>query len=352
MISLRQHIFSLVAVFVALAIGIAAGSTVVRGPLLDSLRARLESAEESIQVERAENDVLAAEVAQLDPWVEDGPDQLLAGRLPDTAVLLVVAGDVDQDAVTGMIRALRASAARLVGEVRIDPAVFDPDQRERLQEVVGAIAGRSLAGTDGDEGDDAGEDPAVALGEVVAERILRTRDVVVAGGVRSDQVVRSAFGDLEDAGLVDLLQLSAAEAPVGSFDLMVMTDRNARFDPARTLDQVIAVHDPATGATGDDAEEGAQEGSAEEADGRSGAITVLVAEVGRVLPTNGDPAPSYVGAIRANGRLRDEVNTVDNAETILGWIAAVLGLESAEPGSADHYGFRQGADRPIPTRTS
>ncbi|TPW12136.1 MAG: hypothetical protein FD127_2808, partial [Acidimicrobiaceae bacterium] len=63
MISLRQHIFSLVAVFVALAVGIAAGSTVVRGPLLDSLRARLDSAEQNIETERAENDLLAAELA-------------------------------------------------------------------------------------------------------------------------------------------------------------------------------------------------------------------------------------------------------------------------------------------------
>ena len=74
MISLRQHLFSLIAVFVALAIGIAAGSTVVRGPLLDSTRARLESAEEVIAAERAENELLTAEVAQLDGWAVDGPE--------------------------------------------------------------------------------------------------------------------------------------------------------------------------------------------------------------------------------------------------------------------------------------
>ena len=92
MISLRQHIFSLVAVFVALAIGIAAGSTVVRGPLLDSTRARLESAEENIALERAENDALAAELAQLDDWEVNGPAQLVSGRLAATGVLVMVVG--------------------------------------------------------------------------------------------------------------------------------------------------------------------------------------------------------------------------------------------------------------------
>jgi hypothetical protein len=54
-----------------------------------------------------------------------------------------------------------------------------------------------------------------------------------------------------------------------------------------------------------------------------------------------------VAAIRADGRLRDEVSTVDNAETILGWVAMVLGLEGARLDAA-HYGFREGADRSLP----
>ena len=57
-----------------------------------------------------------------------------------------------------------------------------------------------------------------------------------------------------------------------------------------------------------------------------------------------------VRAIRDDGRLRDEVSTVDNAETILGWVAAVLALEAGHNGSVGHYGFREGADGAIPAR--
>ncbi|MEX0848011.1 MAG: copper transporter, partial [Ilumatobacteraceae bacterium] len=145
MISLRQHIFSLVAVFVALAVGIAAGSTVVRGPLLDSTRARLESAEQNIELERAENDALAAELAQLDAWEVDGPDQLLEGRYAGGSVLMVVAGDVDKDVVDGVIRSVRASAGTFLGEVRLASEVFDPEEAARLGEVLG---------TDGTDGTD------------------------------------------------------------------------------------------------------------------------------------------------------------------------------------------------------
>ena len=147
MISLRQHIFSLVAVFVALAIGIAAGSTVVRGPLLDSTRARLESTEDLIALERAENDALAGELGQLDDWVVDGPNQLLDRRLAGSAVMLIVAGSVDDDVVDGVIRSLRATSGEFVGELRVDSAVFDPEHAPRVRKALGAVAESSESAT-------------------------------------------------------------------------------------------------------------------------------------------------------------------------------------------------------------
>jgi hypothetical protein len=315
LISLRQHIFSLVAVFVALAVGIAAGSTVVRGPLLDSTRARLESAEQNIEIERAENDALAAELAQLDAWEADGPDQLLQGRYAGGAVLMVVAGGVDEDVVDGAIRSIRASAGTFLGEVRLASEVFDPEESARVGEAL----------TPGDAGD---ADPAIAFGATVGNLVVSVAGQLADGGsARSDEVIRAAFGDLEDAGLVDLLRLNSAEVDVSDLDVVVLTDRNLVQDPARVLDGVVAVSDPTVAG-----------------------LTVMVAEVGRVLQDNKTPVPSYVATIRDDGRLRDEISTVDNAETILGWVALVLGLEAAEGGSADHYGFREGSDRPIPPR--
>jgi hypothetical protein len=314
-ISLRQHIFSLVAVFVALAVGIAAGSTVVRGPLLDSTRARLESAEQNIAIERAENDQLAAELSQLDGWETDGPAQLLEGRLGGSAVLLVVAGDVDKNVVKGAVRSIRASAAVLAGEVRLDLAVFDEDQAPRLLEALGTDAADT-------------PDPSVLFGERVGQMLAVVGSQIEdAREARADQLLNAAFGDYEDAGLVDLTEMSATPVSVDDVDVLVLTDRNLVADPAKVLAGVTAVSDP---------------------DGA--AMTVLVAEVGRVLQDNDEPVPSFVQAIRDSGRLRDEVSTVDNAETVLGWIAMILGLEAARSGDIAHYGFRDGADRALPPR--
>lgn len=385
MISLRQHIFSLVAVFVALAIGIAAGSTVVRGPLLDSTRSRLESAEELIEQERAENDVLAAELAQLDALGEDGPAQLLSGRLTGSAVVLVVAGDVDGDVVDGVMRSLAVASDGFVGEVRIDPGVFDPEQIDRVAGEIGVVAGGEV-------------DVAQSFGLVVARRLadLGTR---LAGGEAAGPATRASFGDLEDAGLVDLLQLSERTVPTDAFDVVVLSDRNLAHDPTGVLEGLIALPDlagapeglraapAAPGTVPDTAPAGTaptdttgttdtapadtteateatdvEDTEAPEAtEGTEPATTaplapepvrpvVLIGEVGRIAQDNDSPVPSFVAAIRDSGRLRDEFSTVDNAETVLGWIAIVLGLDAAERGEVGQYGFRDGAERALPRR--
>lgn len=76
---------------------------------------------------------------------------------------------------------------------------------------------------------------------------------------------------------------------------------------------------------------------------------VLIAEVGRITQDNDSPVPSFVGAIRCTrGRLRDEFSTVDNAETVLGWIAIVLGLDAASAVRSASTASVYGADRAVP----
>ncbi len=314
MISLRQHLFSLIAVFVALAVGIAAGSTVVRGPLLDSTRARLESAEEVIAAERAQNELLAAEVAQLDGWAVEGPEQLLAEQLDGRTVLMVAAGDVDSDVVAGMIRSVRSAGGFLIGEVRIDTVVFEPGSAERLADAIDSAS------------DDA--DVAGAFGAELARRLLDVVTAVTsaAGPVEPSEVLGAAFGDLEDTGLVDLLAVGRDAVVADGVDIVMLTDRNLADDPTAVLAPLLEI-----------------------AGGDSGVDSLVVGEVGRVLEGNETPVPSFVALVREDGRLRDEVATVDNAETFLGWIAIVLATAAMADGEVGHFGFREGADRSVPS---
>jgi hypothetical protein len=339
MISLRQHIFSLVAVFVALTIGIAAGTTVVRGPLLDSTRARLESAEELIAIERAENDALAAELGQLDDWASVGPAQLLAGRARGTAVVLVVFPQVDAAVEQGVRDALAASDTALLGEVRIDARVIDPGRAGDLVDAVDRLGADPIPQPSPGAENEVLVAFAGALGVVLADAVAELGSDRVDGEgpvepVSPADAFLGRFGTLEDDGVVDLVGLSSVVAPAGADTVLVVLSDRAAVVGADRLDAAAAITALADAVS-------------EPTDDRPGG-EVLVVEAGRVPLDRTDAAGSSVSEIRGDGRLRDEVSTVDNAETALGWIAAVLAIEVAATGEIVHLGFRDGSEAALP----
>jgi hypothetical protein len=174
-----------------------------------------------------------------------------------------------------------------------------------------------------------GVNPLAVMGDELAIRLRRMVTEVrqADGELRADTLVRGAFGDLEDDGIVDVLGVTREEFTADDVQIVVMTDRNLANDPGAVLGSMISIASPV-----DDQQP----------------IVTVVAEVGRVLQDNETPVPSFVTTIRDSGRLRDEVSTVDNAETFLGWIATVLAMRTALAGDVGHYGFRDGAERSIP----
>jgi hypothetical protein len=71
MINFRFHIVSLIAVFLALALGAIFGSTVVDRAIVDNLRSQIDRVEQKADAKRAENDALRAENERLEQYVED-----------------------------------------------------------------------------------------------------------------------------------------------------------------------------------------------------------------------------------------------------------------------------------------
>ncbi len=89
MISFRYHIVSLVAVFLALAVGIVVGTTALNGPITTDLRNQVNGL-------KSDRSQLADQVKALQGQVDDAGQfaatfgsQLVAGTLADTKVLMV-----------------------------------------------------------------------------------------------------------------------------------------------------------------------------------------------------------------------------------------------------------------------
>lgn len=124
MINLRYHIVSITAVFLALAIGIAMGSTFIDKATVDQLKRNIDGVEAKANRVDAENSRLRGQLsAFLDAdreLVTNGLPTLLAGSLSDVPVVLITGLDVSDDTVKQVQALVLAAGADFAGTLRLD----------------------------------------------------------------------------------------------------------------------------------------------------------------------------------------------------------------------------------------
>jgi hypothetical protein len=117
MINLRYHIVSLVAVFLALGLGIVMGSTVIDRVTVDALNDRLDVVQRSQGAIREENGRLSQQVKQAQDFAVGTRDQLLRGHLRNIPVLIVAVAGVDRRPVDELRQAIVGAQATLQGTI-------------------------------------------------------------------------------------------------------------------------------------------------------------------------------------------------------------------------------------------
>ena len=117
MLNLRYHVVSLVAVFLALGIGVIVGVTVINRGIVDQLQKRLDSVEQSDRKTRTENDRLATQLGMWNRFVDQGRTELLTDQLRDVPVLLVGVDGVARKPVDDLRSSLVDAGARVEGTV-------------------------------------------------------------------------------------------------------------------------------------------------------------------------------------------------------------------------------------------
>jgi hypothetical protein len=396
MINLRYHVFSLMAVFAALAIGIVVGSTTVKSGLVDSLRSNVERAEERIAEVERENARLTARDEQLDMLSEEGA-QLLVGELVGEPVLWVSAPGVDGDVVEGLARSFDAAGAVSLGSIVIDEQVFGDEVTGTLSEVLGSTSD-DLDQLRNDFGADLAERIDTAIGfietpaPVEVDPDTSSPDTAVPDTTAPDSAAPDTTAPdttAPDSAAPDTTAPDTTgpdttapdtTAPDTTVPDTTVPDTTVPAPVAPAVDAVLQ------GQLGDledrglidlrDVEDSALEPGAVVRiviveDRRAGLSTssVLLSMVDALGEGDGDIEPvtvvveaaasdesdaaaataeSLVQIVRSSGRLRDEVSTVDNGEEFTGWAATVLAVRNGIVGDLGHYGYRDGSERLLP----
>ena len=313
MINLRYHIVSLVAMFLALGLGIVMGSTVIDRVTVDALNDNLEDVRRSVGAIREENRKLADQIKHGQDFAATTRDQLLRGRLRNTPVMIVAVAGIDRGPVDEVRRALVSAQATLEGTIWFT-------SKMRLS---GEADVRALA---------TALDLPVDRPEVVRRQALAK----VASARETAASEASPLAALQNAGFLTYeappvatstttssVPLALSALPLANTRYLVVSGAGAEVSDdvvARPLAQAYA-----------------------QATGR-----VVAAESG--VETDGGRAV-FVGQLRSD-LLTSRLSTVDNMESAMGQTAVVLALEDLAVPRYGHYGVGPGAQRILPQPTA
>lgn len=303
MISLRRHVLTLVAVFLALAVGVVLGSTSVATSVRDAVVDREETT--AARLEGAESDLADARRAtdRLDAMAATLAERVVDGTLRDRPVLVVVApGAVDEDVRAAADMIGRAGGV-VAGRVTLSDKAVDPAADAELEALVANLPIGTAPAADADLGTQLG----TALGRA---GLLRTEDAKPHLG---DDDRATVLRTLADAGVIEF---EAGTLRPGQLAL-VLTGPVERESTAVRVASLARTLDA------------------------EGAGAVLGAELG------GGADHDAVTLLRSAGE--DAVSTVDDAGTDAGRLATALALAEQLARKQGHYGLRPDAASAVPT---
>jgi hypothetical protein len=311
MINFRFHVVSIVAVFLALALGVVMGSTVVDRAIVSSLRNRIDRVERHADQQQAENDALRAELGQRDAGTEASAPFAVTNRLTGVGLAVVVEAGASAEAVDSLVTLARTAGSNIGGALEVTPAWDDDAKVADLRAAAGVAAGGARA-------------VRAAAWNVLARRI--------AAGVAADPAA-DPLARLADAGFVAYREVGGSTSAPPAFPAAW---------PGAGARAVYVVRPTAGDATAQAARTAYRAGALAEA-----GVDTTAAEDHR--DGEGVPARGVVLAnVRDDETLRVRLSTVDDFDIVEGRVASILSSADLGRGVSGRYGFGAGAEAPLP----
>jgi Copper transport outer membrane protein, MctB len=303
LINFRYHIVSLMAVFIALSVGIAVGVSL--SPSVDQGLLQ-QAAQDRKQVTdlRAELDRRKALDDYRNAYDEQVGAAVTAGVLNGQRVAMVAMPEAPADVLRNISNAVVGAGGSVVRNVKVNPEAFDSAKAENVTD--------ALSNYFGPLGLNDTMSPATRLGVAVGRSIgsKETAD--------RDALAIAVGGSLEESGLVSISKESAAQA-----QLIIVVTAPAS-DPRPTPEELTAHVQFEVGLT-------------------------IRAGVVLAGPNSEDIEGTDVLAARSDPTAVDSLSTVDVADLSSGVTTVVLaGKERLLGRPSGHYGALTKADAPLP----
>lgn len=125
MIDFRYHLVSIVAVFLALAIGIVIGASALKPDVLKVFDNASSREQRQITSQRATIKSLQNQLGSDQALAQAAAPRLLSGLLAGQQVALVTAPGADATTVNGVTAALKLAGAKITTQAQLQPSFFD-----------------------------------------------------------------------------------------------------------------------------------------------------------------------------------------------------------------------------------
>ena len=301
MVNLRYHIISLTAVFLALGLGILAGTTVIDQEVVRGLRANTRALRNDLDRTRTQ---VADLERRLDVWDRFGTaiePPLLEGLLAGRAVVILSDARVPGDVLTDLTKALASANAKRPTRLTLTEK-WMLDSPASIEELARAVR-TSATGA---------EEVVTQAGDKIGSRL---------GATANPRADNDLIKSLTDADFLDVDDLPGTGSfPAANALVIVVSSGDEKQVPS--LDDFFM---PLVKAL-------------------SGTRVVAVAE-----PTTAEGNRSLAERVRDDADTARSVCTVDHIDTVAGHISVVYALRALGAGGpAAHYGVREKATAVVP----
>lgn len=302
MVNFRYHVVSLVAVFLALALGILMGTTVISENLVNQLRRDARHFADRSSELRGQVDVLEGDITFLRRFGDGIVPTVVSRRLQGKQVVLLIQDRASDDVIVAITGALQMAGVPKPAMLRMTKtwSLTDEADRDRLALAVSSTSKQP---------DALAEQSAGAL----AARIVSPSD---------PKQERDLLRRLADAGFLKLDDLPQGAFPAPGAALVVVASGDADALPSydRFFKPLLK--------------------------GIQGRRPLVIAEGQRATD-------SIATRVRGDGDLNDAIGTVDHADTAAGQISLVWAVQAAvEVRQALHLGTGDGATGIMPVEFS